>query len=76
VALDNAPDVKIFFKIPDRFKIETPIGKYNPDWAVYMDKDGAQQFYFVIETKGTTRIGDLRTPEQQKILCGEQRFAA
>ena len=38
VALDNDPDVKMFFKIPSRFKIETPIGTYNPDWAVYLNK--------------------------------------
>ena len=76
VALDNDPDVKMFFKIPEKFKIETPIGTYNPDWAVYMDKDGEQRLYFVIETKGTTRLDDLRTPERQKIRCGEQHFAA
>jgi type III restriction enzyme len=76
VALDSDPDVRMFFKIPDKFKIETPIGTYNPDWAVYMDKDGAERLYFVLETKGTTRIGDLRTPEQQKIHCGERHFAA
>lgn len=76
IALDNDPDVRMFFKIPDKFKIETPIGTYNPDWAVYVDKDGAQRLYFVLETKGTTRIGNLRTPEQQKIHCGEQHFAA
>ncbi|MDR1299626.1 MAG: type III deoxyribonuclease [Oscillospiraceae bacterium] len=75
-ALDDDPDVRMFFKIPDKFKIETPIGTYNPDWAVYMDKDGEQRFYFVLETKGTTYIGDLRTPEQQKIRCGERHFAA
>lgn len=76
VALDNDPDVRMFFKIPDKFKIETPIGTYNPDWAVYMDKDGVERLYFVLETKGTTHIGDLRTPEQQKIHCGERHFAA
>jgi type III restriction enzyme len=76
VALDNDPDVKMFFKIPDRFKIETPIGTYNPDWAVYMDKDGVEKLYFVLETKGTTRVDNLRTPEQQKIQCGEAHFAA
>ena len=76
VALDSDPDVRMFFKIPQKFKIETPIGTYNPDWAVYMDKDGEQRVYFVLETKGTTRIGNLRTPEQQKIHCGEQHFAA
>ena len=76
IALDNDPDVRMFFKIPDKFKIETPIGTYNPDWAVYMDNDGEQRIYFVLETKGATRMDDLRTPEQQKIHCGEQHFAA
>ena len=66
----------MFFKIPDKFKIETPIGTYNPDWAVCIDADGEQRLYFVLETKGTTQIGDLRTPEQQKVHCGEQHFAA
>jgi type III restriction enzyme len=76
VALDADPDVRMFFKIPDNFKIETHIGTYNPDWAVYMDKDGAEKLYFVLETKGTVKVGDLRTPEQQKIHCGEAHFAA
>ena len=40
VALNNAPDVKMFFKIPSRFKIETPIGIYNPDLAVYLSNNG------------------------------------
>lgn len=76
VALDNDPDVKLFFKLPSRFKIETPIGTYNPDWAVYMDKDGTEKLYFVLETKGTTSMFDLRTTEQLKIHCGEQHFKA
>jgi len=76
VALDNDPEVKMFFKIPSKFKIETPIGTYNPDWAVYMDKDGVQKLYFVLETKGTMRLDDLRTPERQKIHCGKRHFAA
>ena len=42
-ALDKDPDVKMFFKIPTRFKIETPIGRYNPDWAVYLEKNGEQK---------------------------------
>lgn len=76
VALDNDPDVKLFFKLPSRFKIETPIGTYNPDWAVYMDKDGAQKLYFVMETKGASDTWNLRTTEQLKIHCGEQHFKA
>ena len=76
VALDNDPNVKMFFKIPSRFKIETPIGTYNPDWAVYFDKDGVQKLYFVLETKGSDTLFDLRTPESLKIHCGKQHFKA
>ncbi|MEF9984029.1 MAG: type III deoxyribonuclease, partial [Oscillospiraceae bacterium] len=75
VALDNDPDVKLFFKLPSRFKIETPIGTYNPDWAVYLDKNGSEKLYFVLETKGTD-TWNLRTTEQLKIHCGEQHFRA
>ena len=76
IALDNDPDVKMFFKIPPKFKIETPIGSYNPDWAVYMDKDGSEKLYFVMETKGVADTWNLRTTEQLKIHCGEQHFKA
>ena len=76
VALDNDPDVKMFFKIPDNFKIETPIGTYNPDWAVYIERDGTKKMYFVIETKGATNTIDLREREKLKIACGRQHFEA
>ncbi|MDR0305764.1 MAG: DEAD/DEAH box helicase family protein [Chitinispirillales bacterium] len=75
-ALDDDPDVKMFFKIPSKFKIETPIGTYNPDWAVYMDKNGVEKLYFVIETKGSTQLGGLRGDERDKIRCGVRHFAA
>ena len=73
-SLDNDPDVKMFFKIPSRFKIETPIGSYNPDWAVFLEKNGEQKLYFVLESKGTTSLFDLRSPEQLKIHCGKEHF--
>ena len=76
VALDNDPDVKMFFKIPDRFKIETPIGTYNPDWAVYLTKNGEEKLYFILETKGSASFMDLRTREQLKIHCGKKHFEA
>ena len=75
-ALDDDSDVKMFFKIPERFKIETPIGTYNPDWAVYMERDGDKKLYFILETKGTTDLFGLRTPEQLKIHCGTEHFKA
>ncbi len=76
LSLDNDPDVKMFFKIPDRFKIDTPIGSYNPDWAVLWEKNGEQKLYFIIETKGTTTLFNLKTPEQLKIHCGMEHFKA
>lgn len=79
VALDDDPDVKMFFKIPDKFKIETPIGTYNPDWAVYLDKDGVEKLYFVLETKGVSgQLGleELATAQRQKIHCGAEHFRA
>ena len=75
-SLDEAPDVKMFFKIHPRFKIKTPIGSYNPDWAVFLEKDGEQKLYFVLETKGTTSLFDLRSPERLKIHCGKEHFNA
>lgn len=76
VALDNDPDVKMFFKIPSRFKIETPIGTYNPDWAIYLNKNDEEKLYFVLETKGDTSFMYLNTSEQLKIHCGKEHFRA
>ena len=76
LALDRDPDVKMFFKIPGRFKIETPIGTYNPDWAVYLTRNGEEKLYFILETKGDTSLMELRTREQLKIHCGKKHFEA
>ncbi|WP_394027421.1 type III restriction-modification system endonuclease [Desulfovibrio falkowii] len=76
VALDNDPDVRMFFKIPKKFTIETPIGTYNPDWAVYLDCDGMKKLYFVLETKGDLNLFNLRGKEKLKIHCGRQHFKA
>ena len=75
-ALDNDPSVKMFFKFPSRFKIDTPIGSYNPDWAVYKQEDDTEKLYFVIETKGSTNKYDLRVKENLKIKCGKKHFEA
>ena len=76
VALDNDPDVKMFFKIPDNFKIDTPIGNYNPDWAVFLNKNGEEKLYFVIETKGSLNPYERKGNENLKIHCGKQHFKA
>lgn len=65
--------VKFFFKLPSRFKIPTPLGTYNPDWAVVMED--AQRVFFVLETKSTTITEALRPTERLKIDCGKRHFA-
>lgn len=74
--LDNDPDVKMFFKLPPRFQIQTPIGPYNPDWAVYIEKNGEEKLYFVLESKGSEDKLDLRGKEDLKIHCGAAHFKA
>lgn len=75
-ALDKDKDVKLFFKIPQKFKISTPLDNYSPDWAVYMETENEKKMYFVIETKGTDNIQALRPSEKLKILCGKKHFEA
>ena len=58
------------------FKIATPIGGYNPDWAILFNKDGECKMYFVVETKCTKDITQLRPSEQAKIKCGKKHFEA
>ena len=74
--LDANEDVKVFAKLPDWFKIPTPLGNYNPDWAILVEKDGQNRLYFVVETKGTDLFGELPPPQQAKIKCGKAHFAA
>ncbi len=76
VELDRSEEVKVFAKLPTKFKIDTPLGSYNPDWAyVEEDEDGKQRVYFVIETKGKQR-GENRPTEEAKISCAEKHFEA
>lgn len=75
-AMDKDEDVKVFTKLPSRFYIETPIGNYNPDWAVLVEKNGFEKLYFVIETKGSTDEEQLKFIEHDKITCGKKHFAA
>lgn len=74
--LDANEDVKVFAKLPEWFKIPTPLGTYNPDWAIVVEKDGRKRLYFVVETKGTDLFDELPPPQQAKIKCGEAHFAA
>lgn len=68
--------VKVYAKLPDWFKIATPLGPYNPDWAILIDQDGEEKLYFVVETKSSSWWDDLRHQEGAKIKCGEKHFSA
>lgn len=74
IEAENEPDVVLYAKLPSRFKIDTPIGSYNPDWAVVLNTDEGEKLYFVAETKGTENINDLKGTEKKKILCGRKHF--
>jgi type III restriction enzyme len=74
--LEQNDDVKLYTKLPSWFKIETPLGSYNPDWAVLIEQDGSEKLYFVIETKSSLLQEDLRPAEQDKIKCGTAHFEA
>ncbi|WP_323119258.1 type III restriction-modification system endonuclease [Burkholderia alba] len=75
-ALEHNDAVRLYAKLPGWFKIPTPLGSYNPDWAVLIEHDGAPQLYFVVETKSSLADDDLRGKEQRKIQCGDAHFRA
>lgn len=74
IEADNDDDVVLYAKLPSRFKIDTPIGDYNPDWVLVLNTDDGEKLYFVAETKGTENINDLKGTEKKKILCGRKHF--
>lgn len=71
---ENDDDVLLYAKLPGKFIIETPIGEYNPDWAVVLNTFEGEKVYFVAETKGTENINDLKGSEKKKILCARKHF--
>ncbi|WP_026088283.1 DEAD/DEAH box helicase family protein [Bartonella rattaustraliani] len=73
--LEKDPDVRFFFKLPEKFKIDTPFGGYNPDWAVLLNEYGTDKLYLVIETKGSVQEWQRRVSENAKIQCARQHFA-
>lgn len=68
--------VKFYVKLPNWFKIYTPLGSYNQDWAVMIDKNGEEKLYFVIESKGNILTEELRPKESNKIACAKKHFKA
>jgi hypothetical protein len=74
--LESNEAVKLYAKLPGWFKVPTPLGTYNPDWAVLIEKDGAERLYLVVETKSSLFKDDLRGTEGGKIECGKAHFKA
>ena len=72
--LDEREDIKLFVKLPGWFEIDTPVGKYNPDWAIL--KHDGQALYLVRETKDTKDFLKLRNSEVDKVRCGMKHFEA
>jgi type III restriction enzyme len=72
--LDQRDDIRLFVKLPRWFVIVTPVGTYNPDWAIVKQND--QTLYLVRETKSTKDFLKLRTPEADRVRCGKKHFEA
>ena len=74
--LDTNTDVAVYVKLPDSFYISTPVGHYNPDWAIAFYEGTVKHIYFVAETKGSMRSMQLRQIEESKIHCAREHFKA
>ncbi len=79
--LERRADVRLYVKLPAWFKVATPVGNYNPDWAIVVedrdehgDATGADLLYLVRETKGAGGPTKLRDDERRKIVCGDRHF--
>ena len=74
--LDTNTDVAVYVKLPDGFFISTPVGHYNPDWAIAFYDGKVKHIYFVAETKGSMSSMQLRLIEESKIHCAKEHFKA
>lgn len=74
--LDTQKDVAVYVKLPNSFYISTPVGKYNPDWAIAFYEGTVKHIYFVAETKGSMSSMQLREVEKAKIHCAKEHFKA
>lgn len=73
--------MKLYVKLPGWFEVPTPVGAYNPEWAIVMEErdehgnpTGADLLYLVSETKDTTNLSELRADEARKVQCGKRHF--
>lgn len=75
--LESRNEVTVYTKLPNGFYINTPMGKYNPDWAVAFREGSVKHVYFVAESKGNALQGSkLRGSEESKIECARRHFKA
>jgi type III restriction enzyme len=75
-SLDTSNEVAVYVKLPRGFYISTPVGKYNPDWAIAFHEGKVKHIYFVAETKGSMSTMQLRLVEEAKIHCAREHFRA
>ncbi len=75
-SVDTSNDVAVYVKLPKGFFISTPVGKYNPDWAIAFHEGKVKHIYFVAETKGSMSTMQLRMVEEAKIHCAREHFKA
>lgn len=73
--LEAAEDVVVYVKLPNTFYINTPVGRYNPDWAIAFKEGSVNHVYFVAETKGDNSTLELREIENTRIKCARKHFA-
>lgn len=73
---NNREHVKLFTKLPRRFRVRTPVGEYSPDWAIVYDENGTQRLYLIRETKDTRNLDDLDWDEAMRIRFAERHFDA
>ena len=73
---EKSENVKVYAKLPSWFKIDTPLGSYNPDWVLVWEDDKEQKLYFVVETKGGLFEDSVKLTEYGKIECGKKHFEA
>ncbi|MFP4402672.1 MAG: hypothetical protein ACLFPL_05600 [Candidatus Nanoarchaeia archaeon] len=75
--VDTYENVVVFSKIPaKKFNIKTPVEEFSPDWMIVFDKNKIKYAYFVVETKGSVKSGNLRGNESVKIECAKKHFKA
>lgn len=73
--LDTSKEVQVYAKLPRGFYIPTPVGDYNPDWAIVFKEGDVKHIYFIAETKGSMDSMELREVEKAKIECARKHFA-